>query len=175
MYIHPRDMRGRAALGGAGGLCYCAVLGDKAEFACTGVLLNSITSALSFVVFMPLLIGTHMGGAFSLSALFADMTHRCSGGCCCPVCRASRCGGFIRKAARGVRPMTGAEERHGRHLPRHELLRPAGVPRPCPLPVFHHLLHHMANGAARQTRRKSQAPLTYAVRRVVFESDLVKK
>lgn len=49
------------------------MLGGKAEFACTGLLLNSITSALSFIVFIPLLIGTHTSGTFSLGSLFADV------------------------------------------------------------------------------------------------------
>ena len=48
------------------------MLGGKAEFACTGLLLNSITSALSFIVFIPLLIGTHTG-ELAVGKLFADV------------------------------------------------------------------------------------------------------
>lgn len=54
------------------------MLGGKAEFACTGLFLNSITSALAFCLFIPLLIGQH-GGDVTLSALFWDVTKQVFG------------------------------------------------------------------------------------------------
>lgn len=54
------------------------MLGGKAEFACTGLLLNSITSALSFCVCIPLLVGTY-AGAVPLGSLFADVTQQVFG------------------------------------------------------------------------------------------------
>lgn len=54
------------------------MLGGNAEFACTGLLLNSFTSALSLCVFIPLLIGTP-SGELPLSALFVDVTQQVFG------------------------------------------------------------------------------------------------
>lgn len=54
------------------------MLGGKTEFACTGLLLNSMTSALSFCIFIPLLIGTH-AGAVPLPELFTDVTQQVFG------------------------------------------------------------------------------------------------
>lgn len=54
------------------------MLGGKTEFACTGLVLNSLTSALSFCVFIPLLIGTRTGDV-PLGTLFADVTQQVFG------------------------------------------------------------------------------------------------
>lgn len=54
------------------------MLGGRAEFACTGLLLNSLTSAFAFCLFIPLLIGQH-GGDVALSALFWDVTKQVFG------------------------------------------------------------------------------------------------
>lgn len=54
------------------------MLGGHTEFACTGLVLNSLTSALSFCICIPLLIGTHTG-ELALNALFADVAQQVFG------------------------------------------------------------------------------------------------